>query len=110
MKSWLFLLIAIVSEVIATTALKLSEGFSRLWPSAVTVIGYGLAFYFLSLTLRTIPVGVVYAVWSGLGIALITALAWFMFDEKLDWPALAGLGLIILGIVVLNAFSKSAIR
>lgn len=110
MKSWLFLLIAIVSEVIATTALKLSEGFSRLWPSAVTVIGYSLAFYFLSLTLRTIPVGVVYAVWSGLGIALITALAWFMFDEKLDWPALAGLGLIILGIVVLNAFSKSAIR
>ena len=83
-KNWLFLLVAIVCEVIATSALKSSEGFSRLWPSVVVVIGYGIAFYCLALTLRVIPMGVVYAIWSGIGIVLITLVGWFLFDQKLD--------------------------
>lgn len=88
MKNWLFLAIAIVSEVAATSALKASEGFSRPWPSLLVVAGYAVAFYFLSLTLRAIPVGVAYAVWSGLGIVLVTALAWLLYGQKLDAPAL----------------------
>ena len=84
MKHWLFLGIAIVAEVTATSALKASEGFSRLWPSAVVVLGYGVAFYFLSLTLRTVPVGVAYAIWSGLGVVLVALLSWWLFGQKLD--------------------------
>ena len=106
-KNWLFLLVAIVSEVIATSALKSSEGFSRLWPSVVVVIGYGIAFYCLALTLRVIPMGVVYAIWSGIGIVLITLVGWFLFDQKLDLPALLGIGLIASGVVVMNVFSKT---
>ena len=108
MKNWLFLAIAIVSEVAATSALKASEGFSRLWPSLLVVAGYAVAFYFLSLTLRAIPVGVAYAVWSGLGIVLVTALAWLLYGQKLDAPALFGMGLIIAGVLVMNLFSHSA--
>jgi small multidrug resistance pump len=81
MKHWLFLGIAIVAEVTATSALKASEGFSRLWPSAVVVLGYGVAFYFLSLTLRTVPVGVAYAIWSGLGVVLVALLSWWLFGQ-----------------------------
>ena len=106
-KNWLFLLVAIVSEVIATSALKSSEGFSRLWPSVVVVIGYGIAFYCLALTLRVIPMGVVYAIWSGIGIVLITLVGWFLFEQKLDLPALLGIGLIASGVVVMNVFSKT---
>ena len=106
-KNWLFLLVAIVSEVIATSALKSSEGFSRLWPSVVVVIGYGIAFYCLALTLRVIPMGVVYAIWSGIGIVLITLVGWFLFDQKLDLTALLGIGLIASGVVVMNVFSKT---
>ena len=87
MKHWLFLGIAIVAEVTATSALKASEGFSRLWPSAVVVLGYGVAFYFLSLTLRTVPVGVAYAIWSGLGVVLVALLSWWLFGQKLDLAA-----------------------
>ncbi|KJK08444.1 multidrug transporter [Burkholderiaceae bacterium 16] len=107
MKNWLFLAVAIVSEVIATWALKASDGFSRLGPSALVVAGYGVAFYFLALTLRTIPVGIAYAVWSGAGIVLISTIAWFWYGQKLDLPAIAGIGLIVAGVMVLNLFSKS---
>ncbi|MGF1548717.1 MAG: DMT family transporter [Thiotrichales bacterium] len=107
MQQWFFLSVAIVSEVIATSALKSSEGFTRLWPSVIVTVGYASAFYFLSLTLRTIPVGVAYAVWSGVGVVLIALIAWLMFGQTLDTPAIIGLALIIAGIVVLNVFSKS---
>lgn len=104
---WLYLAVAIVSEVIATSALKASNEFTRLWPSVVVVAGYVSAFYFLSLTLKTIPVGVAYAVWSGVGIVLIAFIAWGLYGQTLDTPAIAGMGLIIAGVVVLNVFSKS---
>ncbi|MGF6569447.1 small multidrug resistance pump [Paraburkholderia fungorum] len=98
--------IAIVAEVIATSAMRASDGFSRLWPSTVVVIGYGIAFYCLSLTLRSIPVGIVYAVWSGAGIVLITLVALLLYRQVPDLPAIIGLGLIIAGVAVLNIFSK----
>ena len=107
MKHWLFLGIAIVAEVTATSALKASEGFSRLWPSAVVVLGYGVAFYFLSLTLRTVPVGVAYAIWSGLGVVLVALLSWWLFGQTLDLAALLGMGLIVAGVLVMNLFSSS---
>lgn len=107
MQQWIFLSIAIVSEVIATSALKSSAGFSRLWPSVIVLAGYATAFFFLSLTLKTIPVGVVYAIWSGAGIALITLVAWIFFGQSLDAPAILGLLLIVAGVVVLNVFSAS---
>ena len=93
--------------MIATSALNASAGFSRAGPSAVVVIGYGIAFYFLSLTLQTIPVGVTYAIWSGVGIVLITLVAWLLYGQVLDAAAIIGLGLIIAGVVVLNVFSKA---
>jgi small multidrug resistance pump len=98
--------IAIVAEVIATSALRASDGFSRLLPSAVVVLGYGVAFYCLSLTLKSIPVGIVYAVWSGAGIVLITLVAVVLYRQVPDVPAIIGLGLIIAGVTVLNMFSK----
>ena len=108
MKHWLFLGIAIVAEVTATSALKASEGFSRLWPSGVVVLGYGVAFYFLSLTLRTVPVGVAYAIWSGLGVVLVALLSWWLFGQKLDLAALLGMGLIVAGVAVIQLFSRTA--
>jgi len=107
MNNWLFLAIAIVSETIATSALKASEGFSKVLPSTVVVVGYGIAFYLLSLTLRTIPVGVAYAVWSGAGIVLIALAGWLVYGQKLDLPALVGMGLIVAGVIVMNVFSKT---
>jgi small multidrug resistance pump len=101
-----FLAIAIVAEVIATSALRASEGFSRWLPAVVVVLGYGVAFYCLSLTLRSIPVGVVYAIWSGTGIVLISLVAVVLYRQVPDLPAIIGLGLIISGVVVLNLFSK----
>jgi len=98
--------IAIVAEVIATSAMRASEGFSRLLPSVVVVLGYGIAFYCLSLTLKSIPVGIVYAVWSGAGIVLITLVAVVLYRQIPDVPAIIGLGLIIAGVAVLNMFSK----
>lgn len=106
-KNWFFLGIAILSEVVATSSLKASDGFSRLWPSLAVVTGYGISFYCLALTLRVIPMGVVYAIWSGIGIVLITLVGWFLFNQKLDLPALLGIGLIAAGVVVMNVFSKS---
>jgi small multidrug resistance pump len=109
MNQWLFLSIAIISEVVATSALKSSAGFTQLWPSVLVIAGYAAAFFFLSLTLRTMPVGVAYAIWSGVGIVLITLIAWIVLGQSLDGPAVVGLALIITGVVVLNLFSKSAI-
>lgn len=106
--NYLYLTIAIVSEVIATSALKAASGFTRLVPSLLVVVGYASAFYFLSLTLRTIPLGVAYAIWSGVGVALVTAVAWVFYGQRLDLPAIIGLALIIAGVLVLNLFSKSA--
>ncbi|QGZ39363.1 small multidrug resistance pump [Pseudoduganella flava] len=105
--NWLFLAIAIVAEVIATTALKASEGFTRPLPSALVVAGYGVAFYMLAQTLRTIPMGVVYAIWSGAGIVLITLAGWFLYRQRLDAPALIGIGLIVAGVLVMQLFSKT---
>jgi small multidrug resistance pump len=105
--NYLYLLVAILSEVVATSALKASNGFSVLLPSLITVAGYCLAFYFLSLTLRTIPVGIVYAIWSGLGIVLIAVVGAVWFRQSLDWPAILGLALILAGVVVINVFSRS---
>ena len=98
---------AIVSEVIGTSALKAAEGFTRLWPSLIVTVGYATAFYFLSLTLKTIPVGVAYAIWSGAGIALISLIAWLFFGQKLDVAAVIGILLIVAGVVVLNVFSRT---
>ncbi|MGH8859278.1 MAG: DMT family transporter [Polaromonas sp.] len=99
--------IAIVAEVIATTALKASDSFTRLLPSLVVVTGYAIAFYFLTITLKTIPIGITYAIWSGLGIVLITLASYVVYQETIDLPGLLGMALIIAGVVVLNVFSKS---
>ncbi len=107
---WLYLAIAIVGEVIATSALKAADGFTRLLPSLVVVIGYGVSFYFISLALRTIPVGVAYAIWAGVGVALVTLIAWVFLGQPLDKPTIAGLVLIVAGVVVLRVFSKSVIH
>ncbi|MCW5601598.1 multidrug efflux SMR transporter [Nitrosomonas sp.] len=107
MQQWIFLSIAIVSEVIATSSLKAAEGFTRFWPSLVVLVGYLLAFYFLSLTLKTIPVGVAYAIWSGVGVVLIALAGWLFLDQSLDMPAIIGLSLIVIGVVVINVFSKT---
>ncbi len=105
--TYFFLTTAIIFEVLATTALKQSDGFTRLAPSLVTVAGYGLAFYFLSLTLRVMPVGVVYAIWSGVGIVFITAIGWLWFRQALDLPAIVGMALIVAGVLVINLMSKT---
>ena len=107
---WVYLLLAIVSEVVATSALKSSESFSRLWPSVLTVVGYGVAFYLLSLTLREMPVGIAYAIWSGVGIGLVSLAAVVLFGQKLDLPALIGMGLIVAGVIVINVCSKSVVH
>nr|BDV17034.1 quaternary ammonium compound efflux SMR transporter QacE delta 1 [Escherichia coli] len=105
-----FLVIAIVGEVIATSALKSSEGFTKLAPSAVVIIGYGIAFYFLSLVLKSIPVGVAYAVWSGLGVVIITAIAWLLHGQKLDAWGFVGMGLIIAAFLLARSPSWKSLR
>ncbi len=107
MQQWIFLAVAIVSEVAATSALKASEGFTRLWPSLIVVAGYAIAFYFLSLTLKTLPVGVVYAIWSGVGVALIALAGWMIYEQALDVPAIIGIALVVAGVIVINVFSKA---
>ncbi|WP_162064040.1 DMT family transporter [Vibrio taketomensis] len=103
-----YLAIAIVSEVIATAALKPSEGFTNLVPSIIVVVGYAVAFYFLSLVLKSIPIGIAYAIWSGLGVAMISIVGVVLFKQKLDVAAVAGIALIITGVVVINVFSNSS--
>lgn len=104
---YVYLSIAIVTEVIATSALQASNGFTRLWPSAVTVLGYAVAFYCLSLTLRTMPVGIAYAIWSGVGIVLIALVGWLLYRQALDAPAIIGIAFIIAGVLVINVFSRT---
>jgi small multidrug resistance pump len=108
--AYVYLLVAIVAEVIGTSALKASEGFSRLIPSALVVLGYGIAFYCLSQVLKSIPVGVSYAIWSGLGIVLISVVGVVFFKQALDLPAIIGMALIIAGVAVINLFSKSVVH
>lgn len=108
MPNWIYLVIAIACEVAATSALKAAEGFTRLVPSLIVVTGYVAAIYLLSLTLRTIPVGVAYAIWTGVGVALIAVIGWAFLGQKLDLPAIIGLILIVAGVVVINLFSKTA--
>ncbi|MFT0892552.1 DMT family transporter [Pseudochelatococcus sp. G4_1912] len=105
--AYIFLAIAIVCEVIATSALKASDGFTRILPSITTGVGYAIAFYCLSLTLKQIPVGIAYAIWSGAGIILIAAIGVIAFNQKLDGPAILGLGLIIAGVAIINLLSKT---
>ena len=101
------LVVAVVFEVIGTSALTASQQFTKLMPSLIVIVAYSASFYFLSMTLRVMPVGVVYALWSGLGIVLIALIGLLVFGQRLDWPAILGLGLIIAGVVVINLFSKT---
>ncbi len=110
MQNYIFLLIAIIGEVFATTALKASNGFTQLVPSAIVLIGYVVAFYFLSLTLKTIPVGIAYATWSGVGIILVSIIGLLFLGQKLDLPAIIGLAFIIAGTLIVNLLSKSSVH
>ena len=107
---WVYLLIAIVAEVVGTSALKASQGFTVLLPSAIVLLGYLVAFYFLSLTLDRVPVGIAYALWSGIGIVFITAIGWLWSGQTLDAAAMIGLGLIVAGVGVINLFSNAAMH
>ena len=106
--NFLYLTIAIIFEVIATSCMKASEGFTKPIPSLIVIVGYAIAFYCLALTLRTIPIGVAYAIWSGAGIALVSLIAWLVFKQSLDVFAIIGMGFIIIGVVIMNAFSKTS--
>lgn len=108
--AFVYLILAVLAEVVATSALKSSAGFTRLAPSAVVVVGYGLAFYLLSLVLRTLPVGVAYAIWAGLGIVLVTLVGVVAFGERPDMPAVLGILLIVAGVVLLQMFSKMSVH
>ncbi|ANI29314.1 multidrug DMT transporter [Yersinia entomophaga] len=110
MTGFLYLMMAIVAEVIATTLLKASEGFTRLVPSIFVVIGYGIAFWGLSQVVKTMPLGIAYAIWSGLGIVLVSVAATFMYQQKLDWAAILGMTLIISGVLVINLLSKTTMH
>ena len=104
---YLYLAIAIAAEVAATSALKASEGFTRLGPTLIVTAGYGVAFYCLSLVLRTVPVGIAYAIWAGVGIVLIALIGALVLRQPLDAPAVVGIALIVAGVVVIQLFSKS---
>ncbi len=108
MMVWLHLSIAIVAEVIATSALKATESFTKPVPLAAVVVGYLVSFYFLSLTLTALPVGIAYAVWSGAGIILVSMIGWLVFNQTLDWAAVAGIAMILAGVAVINLFSKAS--
>lgn len=105
---YLYLAIAIAAEVVATSALKASEGFTKIGPTLIVAAGYGVAFYFLSLVLKSVPVGVAYAIWSGVGIVLIATIGWLFMKQSLDAGAIAGIALIVAGVIVIQLFSKSA--
>lgn len=105
---YIFLIFAIIAETIGTTALQASQQFTRFWPSVLVVIAYGLSFYLLAQTLRVMPVGVVYAMWSGLGIVMIAAIGYVVFGQRLDLPAVIGIGMILCGILVIHLFSKTS--
>ena len=108
MNGFVYLGLAIAGEVVATSFLRASNGFSALLPSIVVVVGYAITFYFFSLALQTIPVGIGYAIWSGVGIVLIATIAYVVHGQTLDLPALIGMGLILAGVLVINLFSQSS--
>tara|TARA_R110002167_G_scaffold27437_2_gene93208 strand:- start:1767 stop:2162 length:396 start_codon:yes stop_codon:yes gene_type:complete len=105
--TYLYLAIAIIAEVVATSALKASEEFTRLVPSIIVIVGYVIAFYFMTLVLRVMPIGITYAIWSGIGIVLVAVIGFFLYKQTPDTAAIIGMGLIILGVVVINVFSKT---
>ena len=105
---FVYLFIAVIAETVGTSAIQASKQFTRFWPSVVVVIGFAIAFYFLSLTLKTMPVGIMYAMWSGLGIVLISLIGLFVFGQKLDLPALLGMAMIVAGIVIIHLFSTTS--
>jgi len=107
---YIYLLLAILTETMGTSALQASQQFTRLWPSVIVVLGYGLSFYFMALALRVMPVGIVYAIWSGLGIVLIAAIGYVVFGQRLDFPAVAGMALILAGILIIHLFSNTAVN
>ncbi len=110
MKNWLFLTLAILGEVIATSTLKSTEGFTKFTPSLIVFVGYGVAFYCLSLALKSIQVGIAYAVWSGVGIVLVSLVAWLIHGQKIDFWGFVGMGLIIVGVIILNVLSKNTVH
>lgn len=110
MNGFMYLTMAIIAEVIATSMLKASEGFTRLWPSLLVVVGYAISFWGLSMVVKIMPLGIVYAIWSGMGIVLVSIAAVFIYQQKLDLPAILGMGLIIAGVLVINLLSKSSIH
>ena len=107
---YIYLIIAIVAEVVGTSALKATEAFTRLWPSLLVVVSYSCAFYFLALCLRSMPIGIAYAIWSGLGIVLVAIAGIFIYREIPDLPGVIGITLIILGVIILNVFSKTTVH
>lgn len=107
MPHWFYLAVAIVAEVVGTSFLKSAEGFTKLAPSVAVAVSYGIAFLFLGLALKTLPVGVAYAIWAGVGVALIAVAGYLFFGQRLDAPAILGIGLIIAGVVVIQVFSRS---
>lgn len=104
---YLYLLIAIISETVATSFLKASEGFTRFWPSVFVIVGYALAFFFLSITVKVMPIGITYAIWSGIGIVLVTIAGIFLYKQVPDLPAIIGMSLILAGVLVIHLFSKT---
>jgi small multidrug resistance pump len=104
---FIYLILAVVAETVGTSALQASQQFTRLWPSLLVILAYAISFYLLALTLRTMPVGIMYALWSGLGIVLIAIIGWIVFGQKLDLPAILGMGLILSGIIVIHVFSNT---
>lgn len=109
MNAYVYLFLAITAEVIATTMLKSSAGFSRLWPSLAVVVGYGISFWGLSQVVKSLPLGIAYAIWAGLGVVLVSLAARFIYQQKLDWPAIIGMTLILAGVITINLFSKTSV-
>ena len=105
--NYAYLCVAIIAEVVATSFLKSADGMTKLWPTLASMVGYAVAFYFLSLTLKEVPIGIAYGIWSGVGIVLVSAVSWVWFKQSLDGPAIAGISMIIAGVVTINLFSKS---
>ena len=110
MNTWIYLGFAIISEVIATASLKSTEGFTKIWPSMLVLVGYSAAFYFLSLTLEDIPIGIAYAIWSGVGVATITIVSVVFMDQKIDIAGVLGIVLIVVGVIVLRLYSGSSVE
>lgn len=108
MTAYYYLAIAICAEVIATVSMKAVKGFSTPLPLLLVIVGYGIAFWMLTLVVRSVPVGVAYAVWAGMGIVMVSVAALFIYGQKLDVPAMLGMALIVLGVVVIQLFSKTA--